>query len=574
MKKITFIITIAFSLLASSSCKKEILDVKSSSLLTLDNYFATYKDCRAATAPLYAEVWYAFSSQYYFSLGDGKGGNMFTPYSGSASFIRWTETSETADLNNAWASLYLVVTQSDYVINNIGVALTHGVSQANVNACTAEARFMRGLAYWYLGSCWGNVPIVEDPAAAAKNFLTPPNYFEDVLQYSIRDLEYAAQWLPATDDKGRVTKSSALGILSRLYITAACYARGNKFSAKWTKTANDYYTLAKNDAKLVCSDPNYSLMSDYEQLFRVQNNNNSESLFSLQFVPGSSVYGTGNRNQDWLAFGSAVTDGLTAYGGYVYASADLVNLMYNRHEVSRQKATYFYPGAVYTYLTGSPQAPTYLNAAGNFVIPAGFGYPTFKKHVVGNVRDSGGGAINGNSGLAAPMLRLAEVYLLYAEATLGTNATTSDPDALLYFNKVRNRAGLASVTQIGLQDIRDERRCELAMEGQYWYDLVRWAYWDQANVLDYINNPATITAGNPTGVQNGDPNKMHRAQYYYYLSGTTPNGFTFRFNTDKSPTLDGYPLNPATAAQLVLPYPATELVLNPSLRNTPVPFNF
>jgi hypothetical protein len=244
--------------------------------------------------------------------------------------------------------------------------------------------------------------------------------------------------------------------------------------------------------------------------------------------------------------------------------------MYKRGEVSRQKATYFYPGAVYNYLSGSPQAPAYLNAAGNFVIPANFGYPTFKKHVVGNTKDAGGLAINGNSGLAAPMLRLAEVYLLYTEAILGTNATTSDPEALLYFNKVRNRAGLASVAQVSAQDLRDERRCELAMEGQYYYDLVRWAYWDQANVLNYVNNPPSATYP----AQNGDPTKMHRAQYYYYLTGTTPNGFTYRTNADGSPLLDGYPLTTATSAQLLLPYPATELVLNPSLRSAPVPFSF
>jgi hypothetical protein len=555
MKKITFIITVTFSLLLSSSCKKQILDVKSTSQLTLDNYFASYKDCRAATAPLYAQVWYAFSSQFYFTLGDGRGNNMFTPYGAATSFIRFSETAETADLNNAWASLYLVVTQSDYVVNNIGAAAQHGVSQANINACTAEARFMRGLAYWYLGSCFGNVPIVEDPAVAAKNFLTPPNTFEDVLQYAIRDLEYAAQWLPVTDDKGRITKSSALGVLSRLYITAACYARGGKFSGKWTKSADDYYTLAKNAAKQVCSDGNYSLMTDYEQLFRVQNNNNSESLFALQFVPGSAVYGTGNRNQDWLAFGTAVTDGLTAYGGYLYASGELVQLMYTRGEIKRQKATYFYPGAVYNYLTGSSQSPAYLNSAGNLAIPANFGTPTFKKHVVGNIKDSGGVAMNGNSGLAAPMMRLAEVYLLYAEAILGTNSTTSDPEALKYFNMVRTRAGLAPVMQISLQDIWEERRCELAMEGQFWYDMVRRGYWDQAWVLNYMNN-------------------QHRAQFYNYLNGSVPNGFAFQVKADGSPNTDGYPLNPATADKLLLPYPATELVLNPQLRSTPVPFNF
>src|SRR5690606_36926571 len=156
---------------------------------------------------------------------DGRGANLFTPYGSGDSYIRLTETSEMPSLNAAFQSLYVVVTQADYVINNIDRALEFNVTQNQVNACKAEARFMRGLAYWYIASIWGNVPIVEDPAATALNFKVRANRFEDVLQYAIRDLEYAAEWLPVTDVPGRVTKSSANGILSRLYITAACYAR-------------------------------------------------------------------------------------------------------------------------------------------------------------------------------------------------------------------------------------------------------------------------------------------------------------------------------------------------------------
>jgi hypothetical protein len=327
-------------------------------------------------------------------------------------------------------------------------------------------------------------------------------------------------------------------------MAAACYARGNRFTTKWTKTADDYYTLAKNAAKEVCETNKYSLMTDYEQLFRVQNNNNSESLFALQFLPGSTVYGVGNRNQDWLAYSTQLTNGLTAYGGSLFVSGELVKLMHDRGELKRKKATFFYPGATYSYLGTH-------TAAGNWVVDASTpSYPTIKKQVVGSSKDTDGAAINGNSGLAAPMLRLAEVYLLYAEAILGTNASTTDPDALKYFNAVRSRAGITPLlTQITLADIWDERRCELALEGQFWYDMVRRAYWDQAWVLNYMNN-------------------QNRSRYYYYLKASAPNGFIWR------DVYDGTPVNPATPDRLLLPYPATELVLNPKLRDTPVPFDF
>ena len=132
---------------------------------------------------------------------------------------------------------------------------------------------------------------------------------------------------------------------------------------------------------------------------------------------------------------------------------------------------------------------------------------------------------------------------------MGLQTTTSDPVALLYFNKVRNRAGMPSVTSISIADLWDERRVELALEGQFWYDMVRRAYWDQDWVLNYMNN-------------------QHRSQYYYYLSGTAPTGFAWRTQTD------GQQQNVATASRLLLPYPATELVLNPSLDSTAVPFHF
>ena len=543
MKKIRTFIFIGVAIFSTISCNK-FLDTKSESQRTLDSYYTSYLDCRTATAGLYNVPWYTFASQFYFTAGDGRGNNLFTPYNSAESFGRLTETIETPLLPDAWNSLYNVVTQSDYVVNNIDNALSHGVTQAQVNACRGEARFMRGLAYWYLGSIWGNVPIVEDPVAASKSTLVKPNRFEDILQYSIQDLQYAAKWLPETDVAGRVTKYSALGILSRLYITAACYARGNRFSSRWTLTAENYYDSALNAAQKVCQASNYSLMSDYEQLFRVQNNNNSESLFALQFVPGSSVYGVGNRNQDWLAYSTTLTGGLTAYGGNTFASGELVNLMFTRGETSRQKGTYFYPGATYNYLGTQTTAGSWTVSGANAVR-----YPNIKKMVVGSKQDAGGLAINGNSGLAAPMLRLAEVYLLYVEAIMGLQTTTSDPVALLYFNKVRNRAGMPSVTSISIADLWDERRVELALEGQFWYDMVRRSYWDQDWVLNYMNN-------------------QHRSQYYYYLSGTAPTGFAWRTQTD------GQQQNVATASRLLLPYPATELVLNPSLDSTAVPFHF
>jgi hypothetical protein len=80
--------------------------------------------------------------------------------------------------------------------------------------------------------------------------------------------------------------------------------------------------------------------------------------------------------------------------------------------------------------------------------------------------------------LATHLLRLGDVYLIYAEAVLGNGASTSDAVALSAFNAIHNlRAGLPAATSITFEDIWRERRLELALEGDRWYDFVRLSYY-------------------------------------------------------------------------------------------------
>src|ERR1700753_166465 len=85
------------------------------------------------------------------------------------------------------------------------------------------------------------------------------------------------------------------------------------------------------------------------------------------------------------------------------------------------------------------------------------------------------------------LLRLAEVYLIYAEAIMGNSASTSDATALKYFNAVRTRAGVPSLSSITFDDIFQEKKIELAFEGQAWYDWVRWYYFAPAKALAYFS---------------------------------------------------------------------------------------
>lgn len=89
-------------------------------------------------------------------MGDGRANNITAPY--SAYVYPYTNFSETAlsdGLSSAWNSLYSVVAQANNTINNILDFAGNGVSEQGKNTGVAEARFMRGTAYWYIASLWG-----------------------------------------------------------------------------------------------------------------------------------------------------------------------------------------------------------------------------------------------------------------------------------------------------------------------------------------------------------------------------------------------------------------------------------
>jgi hypothetical protein len=143
------------------------------------------------------------------------------------------------------------------------------------------------------------------------------------------------------------------------------------------------------------------------------------------------------------------------------------------------------------------------------------------------------------------------VYLNYAEAALGNNASTTDATALMGVNKLRVRANLGTKSSLTYNDIIHERRVELCMEGQYWYDLVRRSYYKQQEVINYITgqNRGTITP---------------------ILYDTATNTVSVDASKSTSPRAIGV----IDATIFVLPYPESELVQNPLLRENPVPYKF
>ena len=507
------------------------------------------------TGPLYNRAWFNFNEKFYFGLGDGMAYNLNGPYSDYIyPFSDLSVNGLTAPLVSAWASLYTVAGRATGVVLTIQASTA---SQELKNQYIAEARFMRGTAYWYLASLWGNIIIVDNEQELSDSPIVSPNPTKDVYEYAIRDLEFAAKYLPQTAQSGRVTCYSAYGMLSRLYLDysgylAAFNAGGGVDKENFTVGTRDteYLTKARKAAEKVINSGANSLMADYADLFKIENNNNSECLFAFQWVPGlnsDTGYGLINTNQAYFAFGSIVTGDNAAWGGGGTGCPYDMAKEYEEGDYIRRKATWMGNGDFYPEINQANGGLTYdeetFSAAPRWL--------SVKKGVTGSNKDNP--AIGRmNSAYDNYILRLAEVYLNHAEAILGNNASTTDAVALESFNKVRTRAmGIsAEKTSITYEDLRHERRVEFCMEGRYWYDLVARSYYQRQEVVNYLNN-------------------QNRGEVPPYLFDAPMN-----LRIDESRTMGTRAVGTATSGTFRLPYPESELLQNPKLRGTPVPFEF
>ncbi|TFF38522.1 RagB/SusD family nutrient uptake outer membrane protein [Mucilaginibacter psychrotolerans] len=528
MKSINKIIIILLLAAAIAGCKKSFLDRPSNSQISSNNFYKTTSDLRLATASLYAGgEWWRWNRNGMLPLGDVLAGTGSFGYSNDlVQLFTRTITAQNSYVTEGWTGLYSVIAQCNTVIIAIQEQAPASIPLAEKNAAIAEAKFMRAVAYYHLAVYWGAVPIVEDNSKLIENPLLPRNIVADVYKFAANDLTYAARYLPNTDEKGRVTTWSAQGMLGKLYLTMAGLGKNGSRDQALLDSAKKY-------AGNVCKNSGLTLLPNYADLFKAQNNDNQESLFALQWTAGVS-YGNGNDLQTWYAPTSEVLPAKNGGWQSLAPSYDLYR-MYSAKDTVRRKATIMLNGDFY---------PELNQAAGGYKA-TGTG---MKKHVIGNEKDNNAPTMDIWSSIEHnSYLRLADVYLIYAESILGNNASTSDGNALLYFNAVRKRAGVDPVAVLDATTLRIERRVELAYEGQYWIDLVRYSYYDPNNAVKVLN----------------DQDATHGRISFTY----DPKTRTATRDTTATPTA-----LPATINSFTLPIPASELVSDPKLTQPPVPY--
>jgi hypothetical protein len=517
-------------------CSEDFLDRPPLDAITSGNFYKTDDEILAGTAPLYNIVWFDFNDKANMAFQEARAGNLNS--NDRTAYIKHAISStDVGTLLPGYKSFYKIIAQSNNAYKAINEATGSTASAAVKAQGLGECRFMRATAYYYLVANWGAVPIVYDNVAQINE---PPvrNKVEDIWKLLIQDYRFAAASLPVTADQGRLTKYSAEGMLARMYLMRS------GLNQNGTRNQSDLDS-AKYYAESVITKSGLALAPTYAELFESANHNasknNPESLFSLQWMPISSPWGINNSFQAYFAYDANITGTGDGWGAAQGVSADLVKYFTeNPADSLRRKAIGMFDSDVY---------PNIRKANGGLKYTRPGALSAIKKYIIGSPADNGGLGGFMSANINSYMLRLAEVYLIYADAVLGNNATTSDAKALEYFNAVRKRAGLPVKTSLTFEDIFKERRIETVFEGNSWNEIVRWYYFNPAKAIAY------------TAAQ-------HKENYTMtYVAGSTkPKKYNVTYST-----AEFYPLSAAT---LYLPFPEAEIVNAPSLKNEPVPFDF
>lgn len=434
MKKL--LILSCFFVLAS--CSDDFLEIPFEDNTPAEEFFVSQEDAVEATNAIYREqLSYANTALPYLGIAEitsdnaDKGSNP-----GDAAFLNdfnnFTFNSSAFILNDYWTGQYRAINLSNQVLTNVPEISMDEALKARL---LAEARFFRAYNYFNLVRTFGGVPIYEGlPEDGLYN--DPRNTVGEVYSFIISDLQAAAAVLPtrAATDPGRATEAAAKGLLAKVYM----------YQENWDQVLS----LTQEVMGL-----GYSLYPDYYELFRFQNEYNSEMILEFQSTADGNCQATSQYGE---------VQGVRGQFGWGFnsPSEDLANT-YEEGDV-RRDASILFVGEI------TPEGDT-ITAGNDPANPTRYNQKIYVSSE--NFRRNNCGD---NSDSNIVVLRYAEILLMHAEAAneLGDSGT-----ALVSLNEVRNRAGLddfeSGDTEAIRQAIYHERRVELALEGDRFYDLVR-----------------------------------------------------------------------------------------------------
>lgn len=504
-------------------------------------------------------------SRGYYKIPEVMSGNL---YMGQSPYLTFTVNGSDTDISDTSKSLWAVNAQANTIYKRLQTA---NASESVKNTAMGECLAWKAMAYFYLVRIWGDVPIVHDNSSeiAAGDY---NNKYKvkaaDVYEYIVMTLEKAIELLPESNDAGRIDRWGAKGLLAKVYLAKS----GINCNGNGQRDENDLAKAAEY-AKDVIDNSGKELMPNYEDIFKGENNNCDESLIGWRWSAEQLNYTCGNCLSSELA-----PQGFNEYqswGDWTAPSVDLedafgVSPLDNPDSRAktdtRRKATMMMAGDEYNNWYSDKGGFNYLKflydktyaPGSNDGLQSATG-ANVAKHIYGDdadhVKAFGISAGKQSSSLSTHVLRLADVYLIYAEAKIGNNESTTDASAIDAFYQVWHRArptDFDKPSSITLDQVLKERRLELAFEGDYWFDLVRMSYYNVDKAMNIIKNQrrngydgladlykAYYNDGKPNGPWNVDESKM-----YYETNTPKPN---------------------VTKSIFQLPFPQGDVVYNPHL---------
>ncbi|NLX81636.1 MAG: RagB/SusD family nutrient uptake outer membrane protein [Proteiniphilum sp.] len=593
MKKIknSIILIFALLMLLVVSCE-DFLNRPDKANYTLANFYKNDEQCLQAVNPLYTVPWFDFF-RGWLRVGDCQSGNYYIEGNG---FWMLTPNDDMEEVKSMSASLWAVNARANTVLENINLYAGAQTTELGRNTAKGEALVWKALSYFFMVRIYGAVPIIHNNTELMNSGEYNSLYrakIENVYEYIIMTLEQAVKWLPENNEKGRLDKYSAYGLLAKVYLTRSGYGQsGNRNSSD--------LELAKEYARKVVRESGRELTFEYSDIFRGSHNADGESLIAWRWVTAADNYWTAQNDlqSDLTPSGFAEGD---AWGSWTGPSLDLQEafgekfngtspsgaLSPTRNNVDkRRKSTMMMYGDVYSYFWRNN--PVKKDADNNDVaFPNGFDFSRFYgtllkdfhsstganvvKHVVGNNADHigefGVPMIGRGTSLATHILRLADVYLIYAEAVLGNAESTSDAEALWAYNEVRKRAGVSTKSSITWRDIFLERRLELAFEGDFWYDIVRWHYYEPDKALAYLNGQNRKTYTGLSGYYLDQGWNTWGKEGGYPKVDQETGELSPRIDIERP---DG---KPYTHDKFTMPFPSTDLQMNPNLSKDPIDYD-
>jgi hypothetical protein len=435
-------------LIATPSCKKSFLDVPPQGQQPNQQFWQSESDATKAVNAMYGNLreWkqVAFAPIAIESLGsdDTEKGSDPSDATFMNKFDNFTATSTEGQILDFWTGQYQEINLANQVLDNIPAINMDGGLKARY---LAEAKFLRAYAYFRLVRAFGDVPLRLHVPKDASEYNIPRTAKAQVWAAIEQDLTDAATVLPPTypaKDAGHATKGAAL----------ALHAKVAMYQKKWADVLN--YT------NQVISSGVYSLFPNYEQLFRIANENNQESVFEIQahYVEGncdasnsqySQVQGVRSVNRGGWGFNVPTTDLANSY----------------EPNDPRKDATIIFRGET------TPEGD---------VIPASVPNPMYNQKSYVPFTDPTNQKCNEGSEQNIRVLRYAEVLLMNAEAANETGNQTLAKQSL---NAVRararggNNAILPDITTNDQASLRtaiwEERHHELGMEFDRYFDVIR-----------------------------------------------------------------------------------------------------